>query len=134
MLVVAETIAEPFTIVFFGILLSIAAARVVRKVVRRGALMMRGAIVARDGHAALSDEARANLEKRGMNVAKIERIVEKTYRVNARGEVVLGGESSETETPPRPTSRAAPVTRSGSDRPLYRKPSVEDLLKGHPRK
>jgi len=134
MLVASGSVVAPFTIVFFATFLCIAVARALLRVVRRGALMMRGAIVARDGHAALSDEARANLEKRGMNVEKMERLVEKTYRVNARGEIVMGGESSEEETPTRPTSRTAPVTGSGSDRPIYRKPSVEDLLGGRPRK
>jgi hypothetical protein len=132
MLVASGSVVEPFTIVFFVTFLGIAVARAVHKAVRRGALMMRGAIVARDGHAALSDEARANLEKRGMDVEKMERLVEKTYRVNARGEIVPGGESSEAEAPTRPTSRTAPAEEP--DRPIYRKPTVEDLLGGRPRK
>ncbi|HEY4977065.1 MAG TPA: hypothetical protein VII05_06940 [Gaiellaceae bacterium] len=134
MLVVADSPVAPFTIVFFVTFLGIAVARAALKAVRRGSRLLRGSLVVRDGHAALSDEARANLEKRGMNVEKMERLVEKTYRVNARGEIVMGEESSEEETPTRPTSRTAPVTGSGSDRPIYRKPSVEDLLGGRPRK
>lgn len=133
MLIASGIDVAPFTIVFFSTFLLIAVARVVHKAVHRGALLMRGALVVRDGHAALSDEARASLEKRGMNVEKMERLVEKTYRVNARGEIVLGGESSETETPPRPTSRTVPAATE-SDRPIYRKPSVEDLLRGSSRK
>lgn len=132
MLTVAESPVAPFTIVFFSTFICIAVARAVLKAVRRGALMMRGSIVVRDGHAALSDEARASLEKRGMNVEKMERLVEKTYRVNARGEIVLGGESSEMEAPPRRVMDKAPAAAE-PDRPLYRKPSVEDLL-GGPRK
>lgn len=132
MLIASGSVVSPFAIVFFSTFLCIAVARAVLKAVRRGTLMMRGAIVARDGHAALSDEARANLEKRGMNVEKMERLVETTYRVNARGEIVPGGESTETSSPVPPTSRTTPVT--GSNRPIYRKPSVEDLLGGRPRK
>lgn len=132
MLVAYGLDVAPFTIVFFAIFVSIAVARAVLKVVRRGALMMRGAIVARDGRATLSDEARASLEKRGMNVEKTERFVDKTYTVNGRGEVVMRGESSQTQKPPSPAS--PPVLGSESDRPIYRKPSVEDLLGGHSRK
>jgi hypothetical protein len=129
MLAAADSSFAPFTIVFFATFLCIAVARAVHKAVRRGARMMRDSIVARDGHAALSDEARASLEKRGMNVEKMERLVEKTYRVNARGEIVLGGESTETGSPSPPTSSTVPATAE-PDRPLYRKPSVEDLLRG----
>ena len=133
MLVAADSPVAPFTIVFFVTFLGIAVARAVRKAVRRGSRLLRSSLVVRDGHAALSDEARASLEKRGMNVEKMERLVEKTYTVNARGEIVLVGESTETGSPLPPTSRTTPVTGSGSDRPIYRKPSVEDLL-GGPRK
>jgi hypothetical protein len=132
MLVVAETVVEPFTIVFFATAICIAVARAVLKAVRRGSRLLRGSLVVRDGHAALSDEARANLEKRGMDVEKMERLVEKTYRVNARGEIVLGGQSTETGSPAPSTSRM--VSGAKSDRPIYRKPSVEDLLGGRSRK
>ncbi len=134
MLVVAETVVEPFTIVFFATAISIAVARTVLKAVRRGSRLLRDSLVVRDGHAALSDEARASLEKRGMNVEKMERLVEKTYRVNARGEIVLRGESTEAASAPPPTSHTKPVTKSGSERPLYRKPTVDDLLGGRSRK
>jgi len=95
--------------------------------------------VARDGHPTLSDEARANLEKRGRNVAKIERLVDSTYAVNERGEIVARGESTERKTPPAPTQQPTPtrVTAPAAaepNRPLYRKPSVEDLLGGRSRK
>jgi hypothetical protein len=131
MLVVADSAATPFTIVFVLTFLGIALARAVRGGVNRGARLMRSSLVARDGRATLSDEARASLEKRGVNVEKMERLVDKTYTVNERGEVVMRGESRETKTPPRPASRTA--RGAESDRPIYRKPSVEDLL-GGPRK
>jgi hypothetical protein len=132
MIVVADSPVEPFTIIFFVTFLGIALARAVRRGVSRGARLMRSSVVARDGHAALSDEARASLEKRGMNVEKMERLVDKTYTLNERGEVVMRGEGSETKKPPGPASRT--VQGAESDRPIYRKPSVEDLLGGRSRK
>ena len=119
----------PFTIVLLTTSLCIALSVAVLKAVRRGARVMRGSLVVRDGHPALSDDARASLERRGINVAKIERIVDKTYTVSDRGEIVLRGESIERGTPAPPTSGAASI-EAEPDRPLYRKPSVEDLLGG----
>ncbi|MHB8060908.1 MAG: hypothetical protein ACYDHO_08775 [Gaiellaceae bacterium] len=141
MLVVAALIVEPFTIVFFTTVVGIALARTVFKAVRRGTLMMRGALVVRDGRATLTDEARANLEKRGMDAEKMERLVDKTYTVDASGKIVLRREGSETAPPAQkvlgikpasPTSSTVPANAK-PERPLYRKPSVEDLL-GGPRK
>ena len=75
------------------------------------------------------DDTRAGLEKRGLNVTRIEQLVDETYTVNDRGEIVPRGESGERGTLAPPTSGAT-STAAGPDRPIYRKPSVEDLLGG----
>ena len=129
---VGSTVA-PFTIVLLTTSIGIAVFATVRRAVRRGALLMRSALVIRDGHAALSDAARANLEKRGIDVAKMERLVDKTYTVNERGEIVTRGESPEKGLPSPSTSRTTPAA-AAADRALYRKPSVEDLIGTRPGK
>lgn len=111
----------------FSILIAIVIARAVLRVARRGARLLRGSIVVRDGHAALSDEARASIEKRGLNVAKMERLVDKTYTVDERGEIVTRGERTGASTSVSPTPGTG-RDAAEPDRPLYRKPSVEDLL------
>jgi hypothetical protein len=123
----------PFTIVLLTTSLCIALSVAVLRAVRRGAArVMRDSLVVRDGHPALSDDTRASLEKRGLSVTKIEQLVDKTYTVNDRGEIAPRGESTERGTPAPPTSGASSTTAE-PDRPIYRKPSVEDLL-GGPRK
>jgi hypothetical protein len=121
-----------------ALFLAIIVSLVIIRALRHSARTMRGSIVARDGHPTLSDEARANLEKRGRNVAKIERLVDSTYAVNERGEIVARGESTERKTPPAPTqptpTRVTAPAAAEPDRPLYRKPSVDDLLGGNPGK
>jgi hypothetical protein len=133
-------VAAGSTVVSIGtILFMMAVAATVVRAVRRGVRSMRGSLVVRDGRAALSDEARARLEKRHIDVTKIERLLAQTYTVDGRGKIVLQGESSETKAPASPTSRTAPPTSRTApaakepDRPLYRKPSVEDLLGGRSR-
>jgi hypothetical protein len=95
--------------------------------VRRGSRTLRNSLVVRDGRPALSDEVRTRLDKRGLDVAKIEDLVVKTYTVNERGEIVMRGESTETETrspatpaanPPEPDSsaRAKPDPATNDDR------------------
>ncbi len=132
MLVVADTVVAPFTIVFFATFLCIVVARAVLKAVRGGSRIIRRSLVVRDGHVALSDEARARLGQRGLDVAKIESMVAKSYSVDERGGIVTRGTSGKAA--PLPPTSNVPSSPSStvaeSDRPLFRKPTVEDLLRG----
>jgi len=102
-----------------AILIAIALFVAVLMAVSRGARTLRGSLVVRDGRPALRDEARAKLGKRGLDIAKIEDFIAKTYAVNERGEIVTRGTDSETETP----ASATPVARpSEPDRFARAKP------------
>jgi len=131
MVAAVSTIVSIATIFF-----TMAIAATVVRAVRRGVRSMRDSLVVRDGHAALSDEARARLEKRHVDVTKVERFLAQTYTVDGSGKIVMQGESSETKAAAAPISRSSPPTSRTApaakepDRPLYRKPSVEDLLGG----
>ncbi len=76
--------------------------------VSRGARTLQGSLVVRDGRPALSDEARARFAKRGLDSAKVEDFIAKTYTVNERGEIVKRAESATTEAP----APVAPAARA----------------------
>jgi hypothetical protein len=95
----------PITIVLIAISLSIAVSIAARRGVRR---LLQGSLVVRDGRPALSDEARAKLDKRGLDTAQVEDVIAKKFTLNERGEIVTRTESAPTK-PPVPT---ASVTRA----------------------
>jgi hypothetical protein len=82
--------------------------------VSRGKRTLRDSLVVRDGRPVLSDEARARLRKRGLDIAEIDNFIAKTYAVNERGEIVTRAESSATEAP----APVAPGARASEPDPF----------------
>jgi hypothetical protein len=81
---------------------------------RRGSRKLQALLEVRDGRPVLSDEARARLGKRGMDIAKIDSYVAETYVVNERGEIVRRSEHAKpgAPAPAPPTARPPEPDRS----------------------
>lgn len=96
-----------------ALLVTIALFVAVLMAVSRGTRTLRDLLVVRDGRPVLSDEARAKLAKRGLDIAKFEDVIAKTYAVNEHGKIVKRAESAATEAP----APVAPVARASEPDP-----------------